>query len=377
MLLEWESYIDTYTKYLMKRGHECVKYIPSRKVSSVNTLTHALGHKVVRVPIGKHSPLGRDASRFLDVVNQLNVKTPASVVHFSTYYSRFFAATALTRLTGRVVTEYTGGELPQNSMQRIEWVFMLKRALGRASGVLVSDLSELDKKEAEILVDTLKVNRSKIFSFPVVAVDESMFYERDRLDSARELHFDMRKMNVLVVSGMTRGNPRLGPTKDPMLILRMFAGMEGQGDWHLHFVGFGPAYKEMIEEVQRTNLASKVTFHGLVPHGELPRYYSASELVVYPFPQYDLQSGTAVSEALACGRPVVCFKKDSSLPTELPGGYLINTDLSSASTELQTIVSHRKRLREKGREGIPLAEQFLLRNVGPRLEEIYRAINAE
>lgn len=375
MLVDWESYIDTYAGYLRRRGFECVKYVPSKQAETTEFLEHKLGHTVVRVPIGKSSSLGRDALRFIRRMKDLFSSSPPVLVHFSNYYSRFFAATGLGSVGTRVVSEYSGGELPTSPFfEKLRWRFTLRRALGRSSGVLISDLSELDRSEARVLVSTLKVQPSKLFSFPVVAVDESAFHERERDQAFEKSGFAKEKVNVVVVSGMAKRDATGGPQKDPMLILRMFSNLGGDIDWALHFVGFGPLYMEMVNEVRSKNLEKKVTFHGLVPHREIPYMYSASALVVYPFPQFDLQSGTAVNEALACGRPVVCFKKSPELETSVPGGYLVDPDPKSGGDQLRAILRKPLDLQQKGREGVKLSERFWLSNVGPRLEQIYRQL---
>ncbi len=51
------------------------------------------------------------------------------------------------------------------------------------------------------------------------------------------------------------------------------------------------------------NLRSRVTFHGFVPHDELPNYYRNSD--VYINPSYYESFGMSNIEAMACGTPVV------------------------------------------------------------------------
>ena len=69
---------------------------------------------------------------------------------------------------------------------------------------------------------------------------------------------------------------------------------------HLHMVGEGRTGPALTALVRELNLTERVTFHGHVPHHELPAYYRASSFCVLTsaFENHAM----VVLEAAACGR---------------------------------------------------------------------------
>lgn len=96
----------------------------------------------------------------------------------------------------------------------------------------------------------------------------------------------------------------LVPVKDQETLLRSLALLaDGIPRVHLHIVGEGPLRGPLEDLAAALGIAGGVTFHGAVPHGELPRYYRAADLCVLSS-RHESQSMVAL-EAAACGRVVV------------------------------------------------------------------------
>jgi glycosyltransferase involved in cell wall biosynthesis len=68
--------------------------------------------------------------------------------------------------------------------------------------------------------------------------------------------------------------------------------------------GKGWFYAEIFRLVQALDLTEMVRFPGFIPDAELPAWYSAAEVFIYPslFEGF----GLPVLEAMACGTPVIC-----------------------------------------------------------------------
>jgi D-inositol-3-phosphate glycosyltransferase len=67
-----------------------------------------------------------------------------------------------------------------------------------------------------------------------------------------------------------------------------------------------PELERLREAARAQGLADAVRFVGAVPQEELPRYYSAADLMVVP--SYYESFGLVAVEALACGTPVIATK---------------------------------------------------------------------
>jgi len=126
----------------------------------------------------------------------------------------------------------------------------------------------------------------------------------------------------------------LEPRKNLPMLLRAYAALPDV-DRRAHPLVLAGGRGWMVEDVDRTieecDLASSVLLPGFVPDEELPWWYNAADTFVYPslFEGW----GLPVTEAMACGKPVI-VSNVSSLP-EAAGnaGVLLPPDDVSAWTE--------------------------------------------
>jgi len=101
--------------------------------------------------------------------------------------------------------------------------------------------------------------------------------------------------------------------------------------------GKGWYYDQIFAEVERLGLTGEVIFPGYVVQGELPLWYNAADLFVYPS-RYE-GFGLPVLEAMACGTPVVTTHV-ASLP-EVAGDAAL---LVSPDDESQLLEAMRRAL---------------------------------
>lgn len=97
---------------------------------------------------------------------------------------------------------------------------------------------------------------------------------------------------------------------DPRIPLLFVAGAKG---WY---------YQEVFAEVMRLGLEHSVIFPGYIPSQELPLWYNAAKIFVYPSLYEGF--GLPVLEAMACGTPVITSRA-SSLP-EVAGDAAVLVD---------------------------------------------------
>lgn len=131
------------------------------------------------------------------------------------------------------------------------------------------------------------------------------------------------------------------PTAPPLII----AGGKG---WY---------YQTIFELVESLNLAGSVYFPGYVPSAELPLWYNAADLLVYP--SHFEGFGLPVLEAMACGTPVITSTA-SSLP-EVAGSAarLVASNATAALTGALSEVMSRPDLRfEMRAQGLRQAARF-------------------
>jgi len=153
-----------------------------------------------------------------------------------------------------------------------------------------------------------------------------------------------------------------------------------RAELHLVVVGDGNRAAAYQNQATEMGLAAKVHFLGRMPQWDLPRVYSAADLVVLPS-QLQESFGLVLIEGMACGKPV--------LASDLPGVRSIVTDgedgllvppgdgdrLAAAMCELLECPERR---REMGRQGRAKVERaYAWSKIIPRLVRIYSEVLAE
>lgn len=388
--LEWESYLDLYCLALAKRGHRCVKYVPSIGVSSTRAYRHKFGHLVKRVPAynrllaprallrprayaGGLTTIFRQA---LGPAFTLNLLAEAErddiqVMHYSSYYSSFFIPAVIVSPFVPTVVQYTGGALPADAAGKLYWKASIMPSLASTKAVLLGEY----RTESQALVHDLGVPKSKQEFFNAPIIDRSVFHELDKRASQEDLGFDPRKRNVLCVTYIPTRHS-LPFAKDPYLMIDLLQAAVKQGgeDIMVHVAGWGTGEEEFREYIQGRGMAGKVRLFGHVEHSRLPAYYSACDIVFVPYRLERLNEGSATVEAFACHRPVVALKRSASDPTDQPGGFLAEDDPERGG---QTLLERLRRpgyLEEKAQEGGALAGEYTMEFAGLRLEQIYSKV---
>jgi glycosyltransferase involved in cell wall biosynthesis len=115
----------------------------------------------------------------------------------------------------------------------------------------------------------------------------------------------------------------LEPRKNLITLIEAFARLQAARD-RVHLViagGKGWYYQEVFKRVEELDLGKAVHWVGFVPGAELPLWYNAATVFVYPSLYEGF--GMPLLEAMACGTPVIA-SATSSLP-EVVGdaGFLV------------------------------------------------------
>ena len=135
---------------------------------------------------------------------------------------------------------------------------------------------------------------------------------------------------------------------------------------HLLVAGNG-AHREQLEALARQlNIMHHVTFFGHIPHEELPVFYNACDIFIYPTLSWEA-FGIAVAEAMACGKPVVAARM-GGIPTSVEHGqhgFLYPPrDVEALTHHLATLLSN-EQMRE--RFGLVAREKALARLSSQRM----------
>lgn len=163
----------------------------------------------------------------------------------------------------------------------------------------------------------------------------------------------------------------LQPRKNIPTLLEAFARLNVPDLQLVLIGGKGWLYDEIFARVLSLGLADRVHFTGYVPDEELPLWYNAAELLV--FPSLYEGFGMPVIEAMACGTPVVAAN-GSSIPEAVgEAGLLFEPLQATKLAECITAVLHDPQLSAKMRaQGLAHAGQFSWERAGRETANAYR-----
>ncbi len=135
--------------------------------------------------------------------------------------------------------------------------------------------------------------------------------------------------------------------------------------------GLGWLYDDIFAQVQRLGLTDQVIFTGYVPDDELPLWYNAADLFVFPSVYEGF--GMPVVEALACGTAVVASSA-SSIP-EAGGAAALYFDPEQPgelADRIAAVLDNPVQAATMRAEGVRHARQFSWERAGRDTAVVYR-----
>ncbi len=172
----------------------------------------------------------------------------------------------------------------------------------------------------------------------------------------------------------------LEPRKNLPVLLRAYARLPAADRATVHLVlagGKGWMFEDIFRTVEALDLADSVHFPGYVSPDELPLWYNAADVFVYPsvFEGF----GLPVVEALACGTPVL-VSDVSSLPEAAgdAGRCLPPGDVAAWTDALAHVISDPVWRAEASQRGRAHAAGFTwARTAAATVDSYRRALNLE
>jgi glycosyltransferase involved in cell wall biosynthesis len=165
----------------------------------------------------------------------------------------------------------------------------------------------------------------------------------------------------------------LQPRKNIPLLLEAFARLNEPELQLVLIGGKGWKYDAIFARIQALGLVDRVHFPGYVPDEELPLWYNAAELLV--FPSLYEGFGMPVLEAMACGTPVVAANR-SSIPEAVgTAGLLFDPENAAELLERLTAVLPDPHLAANMRtQGLAHASQFSWERAGRETAAVYQRV---
>jgi glycosyltransferase involved in cell wall biosynthesis len=140
--------------------------------------------------------------------------------------------------------------------------------------------------------------------------------------------------------------------------------------------GDGPLKPYHMRLASSLNVKQKVIFTGEIPRDDVPYYYAMSDIVVVPSLQEAF--GLVVSEAMACGKPVIGTKV-GGIPEQIIDGYnglLIEPkNPVQIAEKIMWLIDNPKEARRMGENGRKIVEEkFDMRKRIEKIISIYKML---
>jgi D-inositol-3-phosphate glycosyltransferase len=220
--------------------------------------------------------------------------------------------------------------------------------------------------ERETLIDEYGVSTTRLSVVPC-GVDVDRFRPLDMVQSRIMLGLDP-DVPVLLFIG------RIEPLKGIDVLIRAVSQLDGK--FQLLVVGGDEKDVMRTHELhvlaEEMGIAGKVVFGDAVPHGELPRYYSAASICVVP--SYYESFGMVALEAMACGVPVIASRVGGLKETVQDGrtGYLIPWRCPEPFAErLDLLLTNEPLRRSLGEEARQVAQAYRWPVIAEQVEDVY------
>lgn len=162
----------------------------------------------------------------------------------------------------------------------------------------------------------------------------------------------------------------LQPRKNIETLIEAFAQLDDDAIQLVLVGGKGWLFNDIFARVQQHRLEERIIFTGYVPDEELPLWYAAADLFVFPSVYEGF--GMPVVEAMACGTPVIAANSSSIPEAAGDAGMLFDPFSPLDLTERMENVLHNPQLSDKMRQlGITQARQFSWERAGRETAVVY------
>lgn len=244
-------------------------------------------------------------------------------------------------------------------------IWSYTRWLFRRSDAIIAPTNVIKE---ELLNHCQKDEERKIFVVPT-GVDLERFNPRaDGASIRRSLGLENCKISIHV--GRIAKEKRLETLIDAAPYIKREIP-----DCRFLIVGTGPMdayYKNLVKE---RGLSESFIFTGYVPDSELPKYYAAADLFVFPS-KFETQ-GLCALEAMACGVPVAasCYRALPEFVEDGKNGFLFDPDDNDSCVEAVIKgLNADERMKENAKN---TAEKYSIKACTDRLLKVYEWVLRE
>jgi glycosyltransferase involved in cell wall biosynthesis len=312
------------------------------------------------IDIGKKTLKTIDKYRYIQIVK--NKVKEGNIKHITSQEFAFLLNSV--KLENSIVTCF----------DLIPWVYDMERSL-----IWKENMKGL--KQAEIIITISKFSKDEIvkyLNYPeeririiYPAVDHDVYYEKRDKGILSKLNISNDEKVVLYVGSET-------PRQNVPVLIEAFSKLKKKIPCiKLVKIGESQSYgarKKILTLIKDLDLQEDVIFAGYVPEEDMPRWYNASDILVYPCDYAGF--GLPPLEAMACGTPVIT-SNTSSLP-EVVGdaGIMIDPqDVELMADKMYEVLTNNGLRNDIIEKGIKQAKHFTWARSAEETYQVYELFN--
>lgn len=312
------------------------------------------------IDIGKKTLKTIDKYRYIQIVK--NKVKEGNIKHITSQEFAFLLNSV--KLENSIVTCF----------DLIPWVYDMERSL-----IWKENMKGL--KQAEIIITISKFSKDEIvkyLNYPeerikiiYPAVDHDVYYEKRDKGILSKLNISNDEKVVLYVGSET-------PRQNVPVLIEAFSKLKKKIPCiKLVKIGESQSYgarKKILTLIKDLDLQEDVIFAGYVPEEDMPRWYNASDILVYPCDYAGF--GLPPLEAMACGTPVIT-SNTSSLP-EVVGdaGIMIDPqDVELMADKMYEVLTNNGLRNDIIEKGIKQAKHFTWDRSAEETYQVYELFN--
>ncbi|MEN4006860.1 MAG: glycosyltransferase family 1 protein [Methanobacteriaceae archaeon] len=257
----------------------------------------------------------------------------------------------------------------------IPWVYEKNRSM-----VWKNNIKGLKKAEKIITISKFSKNEiMKQLNYPeerisvvYCAVDHDLYFRNRNREILKRFNIEDEKI-VLYVGAETQ---RMNLDK----LIKSFAKLKKKLP-HIKLLKIGEPQKvgvreKLIELINKLNLEKDVIFVGYVSEEDLPEWYNAADLLVYPCAYAGF--GLPPLEAMACGTPVIT-SNTTSLP-EVVGdaGIMVDPDdIDKLAEKMYEVLTNDSLAEDMSKKGLKRAKMFNWDESAEKTLKIYKELEGD
>lgn len=237
--------------------------------------------------------------------------------------------------------------------------------LGKADKIIT--ISEFSKSE---IIKYVGYSPDKIeIVYP--AVDHDIYYKTRNKSILKRLNISDSCKIILYVGSEE-------PRQNVDVLINAFSELKKQlpeiklikiGNPHLH-----GAREKILELIKKLNLQKDVIFMDYVPEEELPKWYNAADLVVYPCSYAGF--GMPPLEAMACGTPVITSDSTSLPEVVEKAGIMVDPhEVHDLSCKMYDVLVNEDLAKNMSIKGLKRSKIFNWEESAKKTVEIYEKMS--